>query len=209
MRTYSQNSEDLLIYSYFKGKTGTLLEIGANDGQTLSNSKLLIDSGWVGHLVEPGSTFQQLEYLHKGNERVHCYNFAIGSKFVDAMTFYESGCHVVGGTDSGLVSSLDFDETERWRKSGVEFTEKQVKVVDFDKFWWLAGEPMFDFVSIDVEGLEFDILQQIDLDKIGCKAIIIEWNSISSNKIKFENYILPFGFKLIDKNNENLIFVRI
>lgn len=208
MKSYSQSSEDLLIYSYFKGKTGTLLEIGANDGQTLSNSKLLIDSGWNGYLVEPGSTFQQLESLHKGNERVHCYNFAIGSKFVDAMTFYESAAHVPGGSDRGLVSSLDFDETERWRKSGVEFTEKQVKVVDFDKFWWLAGEPMFDFISIDCEGYDFDILQQIDLDKVGCRAICVEWNGDFALKVKMEGYILPFGFKLIERNRENLIFVK-
>lgn len=208
MRSYSQNQEDLTILSYFNGKTGTLLSIGENDGSTFSNARLLIEHGFSAHLIEPGSTFQQLEALHKGNERVNCYNFAIGSKFVDAMTFYESAAHVIGGADRGLVSSLDFDETERWRKSGVEFTEKQVKVVDFGKFWWLAGEPMFDFVSIDCEGYDFDILQQIDLDKVGCRAICVEWNGDFALKVKIEGYILPFGFKLIERNRENLIFVK-
>ncbi|NBO23595.1 hypothetical protein EBU94_09705 [bacterium] len=75
---YSQNSEDVFLLDFWKQKfgnsKGTLLDVGANDGKTLSNSLLFIENGWKAHLFEPSNpTFQKLVELHKGNENVRCY----------------------------------------------------------------------------------------------------------------------------------------
>src|SRR5262245_12533077 len=43
---YSQNDEEGIIAGYFGGRTGTLLDIGAYDGVSFSNSRRLIESGW-------------------------------------------------------------------------------------------------------------------------------------------------------------------
>lgn len=205
MNTYSQNSEDLLILQYFGNYKGTLLEIGANNGTELSNSKLLIEQGFAAHLIEPGRPFSDLVKLHYTNPKVHLYNYAIGES-ESVTTFYESGAHVLGGNDSGLVSSLDFDETLRWRNSGVAFTETTVQVKSFADFYKEAGEPQLDFISIDVEGFEWAILQSIDLKKVGCKCLCIEWNGILHKKRLFTEYCKNFGLSLSHLNNENLIF---
>lgn len=206
MKNYSQSAEDVIVSALFKGFKGTLLEIGANDGQTLSNSKLLIENGWKAHLVEPGHTFNALTQLHKENNKVECYNYAIGGLFATTMTLYESGAHVPGGSDTGLVSTLDFEETERWRRNGVQFTERKVPVKPFSHLYRDMGKPILGFISIDAEGHDWDILQQIDLDMVGCKVLCIEWNGDRDLLKKFTDYCADF--RLVDVNAENLIFCR-
>lgn len=206
MNTYSQNREDLFVLKHFGNYKGTLLEIGSNDGQTLSNSLALIQQGWKAHLIEPGRTFSDLVKLHYTNPNVSLYNYAIGGEFQTEATFFESGAHVIGGKDMGLVSSLDFDETERWRKSGVQFTETKVPVKTFREFWNEAGKPQLDYISIDAEGYDWDILQQIDLKEIGCKCLVIEWNGDGVLSDKITRYCNMQGLKFANMNRENLIF---
>lgn len=209
MKSYSQNAEDRFILNHFGNFKGTLLEIGANDGLTLSNSRLLIERGWQAHLIEPGSTYWKLCNLYATISGVSLYNYAIGGEFNKEATFYESAAHVIGGSDVGLVSSLDFDETERWRKSGVQFTETKVAVKTFREFYNEAGQPPLDFISVDAEGHDWDILQQIDLTAVGCKALCIEWNGNATFKSLFENHaIYEHKMKLAHINRENLIFVK-
>lgn len=209
MKSHSQNQEDLFVLKYFGDYKGTLLEIGANDGQTLSNSKLLIENGFSAHLIEPGRTFSDLVKLHYTNPNVQLYNYAIGGAFQTEATFFESGAHVIGGSDVGLVSTLDFDETERWRKSGVQFTETKVPVKTFREFWNEAGKPMLDYISIDAEGHDWDILQQIYLNTVGCRCLVIEHNGDNKLKADFTRYCGCYDLVPAVCNNENLIFVKL
>lgn len=204
--SYSQNAEDTYIANYFGDFKGNLLEIGANEGITLSNSKLLIEQGWSAYLIEPGSVCGDLILLHKGNPKVHIYNYGIGIK-EEIVTFYESGAHVFNGTDRGLVSTFDFAETIRWRNNGVDFTEQHIQLVPFDKFYNYIDNPVFDFISIDAEGYDWQILQQIDLALVGVKALCIEWNGNPELKILFTKYCEIYGLKLAHINSENLIFI--
>ena len=144
----SQNNEAQIIANYFGKFKGTVLDIGANDGQTFSNSYDLIKSGWSCVAIEPGSVFTQLQELYKDNKAVTCYQLAIAEK-EQILTFYESGAHVKNGSDSGLVSTLDYNETIRWRNNGVEFDERKVQAVPFS--WVYKWHKQFDFITIDAE----------------------------------------------------------
>lgn len=199
MKSYSQNQEDLFVIKYFGDYKGTLLEIGANDGQTLSNSRALIENGWSATLVEPGATFKDLELKYDDNPNVRLLNYAIGS-MASKLTFYESGNHVPGGKDRGLVSTLDFDETIRWRNNGVQFTERIVDVKPYNL------TDRFDFISIDAESQDWTILQQIDLEKAACKCLCVEHNGDVKLKLNYIEYCLKFGLHPKVINNENIIF---
>jgi FkbM family methyltransferase len=206
LKSYSQNNEDLIVQQLFGSFKGRLLEIGANNGTMLSNSKLLIENDWKAILIEPSSTFAELQLLHKDNPNIICHNIGIGERD-EIVTFYESGAHVPAGDDQALVSSVNYDETIRWRQSGVQFEEKKVQLLSWNSFLYSTFIDKFDFISIDVEGLEWSILQQIDLDDIGCKVLCIEYNGDRELFKKFSEYCK--GFRLVDCNNENLIFSRI
>lgn len=205
MNTYAQNKEDLFIADYFKGQTGTLLSIGENNGLDLSNARALLEQGWVGHCVEPSSVFYDLKRLYLGNEHVHCYNVAIGEQ-QGIVDFYESGAHVPNGTDKALVSTLDFNETQRW--VNVDFKKIKVNVVPFNFLWEMTDFAKFDFISIDAEGHDLAILRQIDLQSVGCKCLIIEHNGSAELKGRYECICEDFGLKPALSNSENIIFIR-
>jgi hypothetical protein len=205
--SYSQNKEDLFVLRYFGNFKGTLLSIGENDGQTFSNANLLIQHGWGAVLCEPGETFNDLDELHKNRARVTSYNYAIGDT-TGKVKFWESGAHVRGGSDTGLVSTTDPAETERWRKAGVKFTEKEIYMLKWDAFYDSLERPVFEYITIDAEGADWAILQQINLTEVGCRCLVIEWNGDYDLYSKFVDYCGKDGLVLRVQNNENLIFVK-
>ena len=64
-KKYSQSGQDAFVLSYFNNKrNGVFIDIGANDGETFSNSRQLILDGWNAVLVEPSpKAFAKLNKL--------------------------------------------------------------------------------------------------------------------------------------------------
>lgn len=210
LETYSQNNEDEIVAKIFSGcnpETLTVLDIGANDGQTFSNSYALILQGWNAHLLEPSvKAYALLKQLHSHNPKVNIYGFGIAEKTA-VMEFHESGSFEGKGQDIALLSCINPKEKDRWAGK-VEFTPTQAHFYTFEDFIKNIPNPRFDFISIDAEGHDITILKQINLDKVLCRCLCIEYNSISANEIEIDNLVTPLGFKLISKNAENLIYAR-
>ncbi|HET6224664.1 MAG TPA: FkbM family methyltransferase [Bacteroidia bacterium] len=199
---YSQNQEEEHILNYFKDYKGTLLDIGANDGKTFSNSLRLIELGWKAYLVEPSpKAFEKLSKLHANNKSVECVPVAIGEGNSKAI-LAESGWHLNHKSDVALLSTLIPEEKKRWDK--VAFEDKEVEVVDYKTFTELVDCKCFDFISIDAEGMDWQILSQIDLSDT--KMLCIETNSVETEK--YINYCIGFGMRLIYKNAENIIMAK-
>lgn len=199
--TYSQNSEDVLVHHYFGDHKGRLLEIGANDGKTFSNSLMLIELGWEAVLVEPSPTCaNKIIELHKGNGAVTLAELAIGDT-TGEFELHESGAII--SDDYSLVSTLIPAEKKRWEPLKTKW--KSVKV---DCFTWADFYSMYpgkyDFVSIDCEGFDLKILQQMNLDEMGVRCLCVEFNG-KDKELFLE--AAP-GFRLLEENGENLILVR-
>lgn len=195
-----------MILEYFKGRTGTLLDIGANDGQTLSNSLLLIENGWAADLVEPSSScFEKCLDLYAANENVSCFCMAIGAETRQNVVFHESGEHL-GKGDYGLLSTLIESEKSRWTKE--TFKQETVDVYSWKDFYELVDRPKYEFITIDAEGMDIAILKQMDLEEIGVELLCIEYNADPKKQIEIELYCEPFGLKTIYKSYENLILAK-
>lgn len=207
MEFASQNSETKIALDYFKGRTGNILDVGANNGKMLSNSYDLINKGWFGYLVEPSSVFKEMEELYKGSDKVKLFNFGLSNK-TEKVKFYESGNHVPNGDDKALVSSTVYSETERWRNNGVEFKETEIQLVSFIEFYDSIDRPKLDYISIDIEGGELALLKCINLSYVGCDLLCIEFNGNKKLKLLFVDYCHKHKMKLIHQNSENLIFAR-
>jgi FkbM family methyltransferase len=204
MVKYSQNLEEQHILNYFGNFKGSLLDIGANDGKTFSNSLKLIELGWEATLVEPSpKAFNKLSELHFGNKNVTCINTAIGTKN-GTMILHESSHHNKDQKDIALLSSLKESETERWKKSGVKFNQCEVNVSTYKKVFETS---VFDFITIDAEGYDLEILRQIDLTDT--KLLCIEWNTNDQAKGQILEYTIKFGMnKIIYVSGENLLIGR-
>jgi FkbM family methyltransferase len=205
---YSQNHEDDLVLSYFGSSKKNVLEIGANDGITLSNSRLFIQNGWSAHLIEPNAmVFNKLMSLYGENNEVICYKLGIADSS-GSKVFYESGS-LLGSEDHSLVSSIDKKETDRW-KGVVSFTESEAYFLTWQDFLakYNLQNTDFNYISIDAEGYDWSILQQINLSQHNCEVLCIEWNSIPAMDSLFQNYASQHGLYEIHRNAENIIFAR-
>jgi FkbM family methyltransferase len=211
---YSQNNEDEIFYQYFFEKKhkrfGVLIEIGANDGITFSNSRMLIGHGWNGHLIEPSaSAFEKLQLVYKDQCVYHgikLHNCAICNQDDDFMVFHESGS-LIDKHDGALVSSLIEDEKKRWNGT-VEFTQTFVIGRTWSTFCIENKIENFDLLSIDAEGMDLDIFYQINLDYHNVQMVCIEWNSKPELAEAYSRRAAEFNFELYHQNAENLIFVR-
>lgn len=206
---YSQNNEEQIILEHFGlvGKNFVVLDIGANDGITFSNSKKLIELGWKAHLVEPSpKAFSKLSELHKFNDNVHLYN--VGLLHTDSTAYLFESESLINENDVALVSSYSVKETEKWKKSNVKYGKVPTKILSFQSFIEISQETKFDLITIDIEGYEMVVLEQIDLNKYFVKMLILEWNGNESVKKSMVDYCSAYGIGLFSENAENLIFKR-
>lgn len=210
--SYSQNKEDQIIWDLIGNKiSGCILEIGANDGKTFSNSLFFIENGWRAVLVEPSPrAFKKLVERHGDNPLVELHQIAITDTY-GKITFYESDTHL-GQGDVALVSTAVESELKRWGNSE-KFEQISVESTTYGDFVnnrlktkALAKQvhPFFDVISIDAEGFDLQILKQID--KNSFKVLCIEWNSNPQTKKEILEW-LP-EFKVVATNPENIILCR-
>lgn len=222
MKDYSQNGEQSQILKYFGDFRGCVLDVGANDGILLSNSRALIESGWSAVLVEPAHVpFQKLVGLYipsvtppVGGDKVHSIlNKETGIQCVEAaittqdgpLEFYSSGTHLKKG-DTDLLSTSRPEELARWKKSGEVFTKTVVRGITFETLVKETGLTRADFISIDAEGADYDILKQIDLTAVGCRLLCVEVNA--RGDAEFTAYVKQHGMKLLWSSYENRIYGR-
>lgn len=199
---YSQNLEEQVILDYFGFLKGTFLDIGANDGLTFSNTRMLAERGWNGVLVEPSpKAYERLKEVYKSHKGVYTYPFAIGNH--NGKAILNESASLINPQDVALVSTLKPEEMDRFR-SITQYTPVEVKVFRWKTFLNRLKYKTFDFISIDAEGLDLDILVQIDLTDT--KMVCVEWNG--KDEAAYANYCENHGMRLIHKNGENLIFAR-
>jgi len=212
---YSQNNEEPVVIAYFNSRRiiPNILSIGENTGIHLSNCRKLIENGASAVLVEPSQkAFAQLHGLYyEEYSNVWCVNVAI-SDYDGEGVLFESGEHL-GKGDVGLLSTLKESELQRWRGSNNEFTETTTLVWTFETLQKevvkLGRSDRYQFINIDIEGCDLDVLKQIDLNEVDCQCLCIEHNSILSVVQEIREYCSFFGLnKEIGYNAENIILAR-
>lgn len=199
---YSQNNEEEIIRNYFNSSLVSYLDIGANDGKTLSNSYAFYLAGSEGVCVEASP--KAFGLLQKNQPNSILINSAVGT-YDGNITLYESG-ELLGNGDTSLVSSTVESELKRWDNINMPFEPILVKCITFDTLINECHINKFDFLTIDIEGMELDVLPQIDFNKLCIKLACIEWNS--KDKDKYDNIMQPQGFRIIHTNAENLIYTK-
>lgn len=206
MKDYSQSGEQGVILKYFGDFCGAFIDAGANDGVTLSNSRALAELGWSGICIEPAEiAYRKLHLLYSGHDRVHTVNAAITTQD-GPIDFYDSGTHLHMG-DTSLLSTTRPEEMNRWKKSGEQFAKTTVRGITVATMLAETGLTRADFISIDCEGADWSIVQQMDLTAVGCRMLCVEGNQ-SPNRKDFIAYAAKHGMKLHHQNYENLIFAR-
>ena len=205
---YSQGKEELFIVDFFKGRIGSVLDVGANDGRSLSNSLKLIEDGWNGVMVEASpKAFVRLKETHKDRKNVYLFDYALTS-FDGECELNESGAVRTGRCSRdnvGLVSSLDEKWMRPWGKT--HFDKVKVPCRTFKTFLEESPIKKFEFITIDIEGEDLNLLKQIDLDEVGCELLCIEYIFPEVAEVLKEE-CGKRGYKEVGRTKCNLLFAK-
>lgn len=205
MKDYSQSGEQAIILKYFGTEPAAFLSIGENDGQTFSNVRALALLGWGGICIEPATVaFAKLAELYSVSSAVQCVQAAITTQD-GPIDFYDSGTHLKKG-DTSLLSTTRPEEMARWKKSGEVFTKTTVRGITVATLLKETGMTRADFISIDCEGVDLDVLKQLDLTALGTRMVCVEVNR--ADQKPFDAHCAKHGLKLHHRNYENAIYVK-
>jgi len=185
---YSQFGEDKFIFENLNIDKikGNVLDLGANDGKTISNSLCFIENGWGATLIEASPiAFEKLKTLHQDNEKIQCLNLCLANED-KKYTFYHNVTHF-GRNDTDLLSTIS-EQQFRQTQGGYKFSTFEVDGFKFSSIEDKLKYNNYEVISIDIEGLDYDVLTEIDLTKYQCQILIIEYNKNIDLKNKIINY---------------------
>ena len=154
----AQFRQDLFVLKELKIKrNGFFVEFGATDGVSGSNTFLLEkEFGYKGILAEPNP--KQRKNIEKKRSAI----------IVEECVWAKSGENV-NLTDDGDLSTVDLIKDNKF-----SFTVKTISLTDMlEKH---NAPSLIDYLSIDTEGSEFDILSSHDFSKYNFSVITVEHN---------------------------------
>jgi FkbM family methyltransferase len=183
--------EKLLVREFFADSKGFFVEVGANDPRQGSQSWHLEQAGWRGILIEP-----QPDLATKLREARSAKVFAVACSSPQNAGLKLS-LHV-----AGPMSSLD---RERMAPGALPEKTIDVPVRSLDDILTAAGAPMpLDFLSIDVEGHELEVLSGFDLARWRPHLILIEDHVSDLSKHRF---LRRAGYRLVRRTDNNVWYV--
>jgi len=181
--TISQNNQDLLVLFLLGENPGFFVEFGADDGLALSNTYILEkEFNWSGILCEPSNLSQRALI-----ENRNCFiDFnCVSDKSGDTVSFIETG--------NGLSSLEKYAYNDMWadkRKEGYSYEVSTISLSDLlNKY---NAPEIIDYISIDTEGSEFDILNAYDFSRT-FKVITVEHN-YTDNREKIYDLLSSKGY---------------
>jgi len=165
----SQHGEDAWLERYFRGKRqGFFVDVGAYDGVVLSNSYYFERVGWTGVLVEAHPDKAAACRENRPRSRVfECA--AVASAEVKTLDLID----VPDGEVYSTVVPSDFN-LKRLDEYGLGSRRIPVACRTLDAMLSEIDAPAIDFVSIDVEGAELDVLKGFDLARWKPRLVIVE-----------------------------------
>lgn len=182
-----QGRVDLKILPYLKDiENGFFVEAGALNGLFMSNTKILEDLGWKGILIEPSPKAYK---KCKENRKCLVEPCALVSK--DYKEEWVAGDFFFDGED-GLGAWSGIHRNAYGIRSAVK-----VPALTLQRILDYYGIKKVDFLSLDVEGYEPEVLEGIDFDKTDITYILIEVNTNDYSLHGMETYLDQFGYKNI------------
>jgi FkbM family methyltransferase len=199
---YSQDGQDQAVVELFGARRGgVFLDIGAHDGVSYSNTFYLEkELGWTGICIEPHpGVFSRLrEHRH-----CTCENVAVASSPRTAKFMCVSGYgEMLSRFSTGPVPNRI---THAIETTGAELQEIEVPCDTVLDILTRNDLTHVDYISIDVEGCEFEILQTIDLRSLDVRVLTIE-NNYPDDRV--ELYLRRQGYNLMQILGQDGVYKR-
>ena len=197
---FSQGGEDAILYALFREKLnrkekGFFVDVGAYHPYKHSNTYFFYINGWTGINIDacPGS----MKKFNKVRPKDLNLEMGIGGK-KSKLTYY------LVGEDSTMnsFSKKHLEENGMLKHVKKEIAVKVTTLKDVLENYSALNRTI-DFLSIDVEGLDYEVLNSNDWNKFKPDVIVLELECIGIDDVK-ENesakLLLALGYKIVAKN---------
>ena len=202
--SYSQEGEDMILRRIFEGQeTGFYVDVGAHHPKRFSNTYYFYKKGWRGINIDamPGSMhlFDKL--------RPRDYNLEMGVSL-------EKGNLTYFVFNESALNSFN-EELSLEREKNTDYRLLNKITVSTDRLDSILSEHIkntpIDFMSIDVEGHEMEVLQSNNWELFRPKYILIELLNSDLDSIKADStyqFLTKIGYKLFAKTFNTYFFVE-
>jgi hypothetical protein len=185
----SQLGQDIFALSLVgPERRGYFVEFGATDGVALSNSYLLEKKfGWVGVLCEPANNWHSDLVRNRSAAIDFRCVFSTSGFTVDFMETEEPELSTISGfgTEDMHAGSRDRSAT---------YKVDTISLLDLLKFH--EAPKHIDFMSVDTEGSEFEILEAFDFSQYTFGSIVVEHN-FTSTRQKVCDLLVSKGYRQV------------
>lgn len=203
-KSFSQYGEDILIFHLFK-KLGiekpSYIDIGAHHPYEISNTALFYLAGCRGANVEANPNLIQAFYRERPEDRNICSGVGAES---GELPFYMID-------DKSGRNSFKRDRVEAFLKGSPDFILQEVKNIKVRTLSDLIDEigGMPDYMSIDIEGMEYEVLSNYDLKNKGPVILTLE---VMRGNAEYGRKVVKMmedaGYFMYFKIYSNITFVR-
>lgn len=204
-KSYSQEGEDLVLMRIFgHKKNGFYVDVGAHHPKRFSNTYLLYKLGWRGINLDamPGS----MKAFQSTRPRDINLEIPVSNKS-EELTYYMFNEPALNGFSKEISEQRD-QEATHYKIIGSKKLQTQTLEQVLDKY--LPENTTIDFLSIDVEGLDFEVLQSNNWEKYKPTGVLVETLKSSVEDVlssPLYTYLREKGYKLHSKLFNTCIFI--
>tara|TARA_B100000780_G_scaffold175222_1_gene122694 strand:+ start:654 stop:1361 length:708 start_codon:yes stop_codon:yes gene_type:complete len=198
--SYSFNAVDLIIDYIFKDKiNGFYIDIGAQHPIANNNTYLLFKRGWTGINIDLDLKNIELFNISRPND-INLNNAISSSTSKKKLFFYH---------DKSPINTL-VEDVSNFQNATVKEI-KTVKTITLNKVLEnLSFDKEIDYMNIDVEGHELDVLKGFDLIRYKPNVISVEYLDLKMKYLEFKNNDLSRVidsdfYKLLIKNDYQFV----
>ena len=190
---YSQLNQDINVLKFLNyKKNGFFIELGAVDGVNLSNTLLLENKyNWTGMLIEPDKN----EYNKLITNRKNCICL---NELVDEVSNLKKE-FIYNESEQMLSGIVDTIDKERIKNHNTK-TVTLITITLTDLLNKYNAPNIIDFLSLDTEGSELDILKGIDFNKYKFRYMSIEHNWKEPARGNIRTFLTKKGYKFYKEN---------
>ena len=191
-KSFSQFGEDTFINEFFKDKVkGKYVDLGAFHPIRLNNTYLLYKRGWSGTNIDFNPT--SIDMFNLVRKRDHNICSLISDKDGEKRTAYFQHDWSAGNT---TILDEDFKKVLKKEKTMISKTFENLITHDFD------------FLNIDLEGHDYNVLKTINLKKYNPKLICIEILAKSKDGKKIFKHMEENSFIFVKKCDVSYFFKK-
>jgi len=201
-KSYSQEGEDLILKRFFEGKkNGFYVDVGAHHPKRFSNTYLFYQMGWRGINIDPNHDAIK---LFKKN-RPRDINLECGISDLEGKKQYYI-------FDEPALNSFSKEYADMIQITTNNHV-KDIRLVDVHRLSAVLAANMPDdtiieFMSIDAEGYDINVLRSNDWSKYRPQLLIVEELEYSFERSSIYKYLAELGYDFFAKAVNSVFYKK-